>query len=588
MYRICRDTLVHRKEEARCSGRSNEGKTRLRVVPRTLEQEEKKMEKPETQKNEEERRVPTFRARIFEVVSEQLTAERIEEVLESHKIISRYAWIDHNKDEYKKADERKNPEHKAGTLKASHHHIVMQLSTPEEIRIIAKWFDVPTNLVEVPKGRGDTFLDKVKYLTHESEKEQAKGKYLYPDEEVHANFDWRAALDALEMNKVKYGKKDVTPKERMRYAVLKEGKTLRECNSEDPLLFAEDMDKLKKLRGQYLMGCTPPACRINFFVQGSGGIGKGLLCRALARALFPNLTDDDEIFFIVGANGVGFEGYDGQPVIIWNDKRSYELVKMLGGVGNVFDVFDTFPTKSKQNVKYSSVNLINAVNIVNADQSYTDFLDGLAGEYTDRDGHFHKAEDKSQSYRRFPMMIVLHEEDYDMLINKGYMDNTRNFMEYYKYQHIRGNFAKINQKCHDKAIAQKFEAQTIAPVVEQHNLIADKLTKQVDDMAALEAEFADYGTVQDVKVQEIISPEEENRIDLAEAEKEYAEVTEREQKAYNEYGKDSDAWHNLWNKRLSLRRRVALAKWRIANNYPPEKIATQNDEYEVKKYLPEI
>lgn len=443
---------------------------------------------------EEEGRAPEFRARIFEVVSEQLTEEQIEKVLDSHKIINKYAWICHDKDTYTKTDEKKNPEHKAGTLKTRHYHVVMQLSTPEEIRIIAKWFDVPPNLVEVPKGKGDRFLDKVAYLTHESEKEQAKGKYRYPDDEVYANFDWRAKIDERSMNKVKYGKQDVTPKDRMRYAVLREGKTLRECEEENPLLFAEDIEKLKKLRGQYLMSCDPPMYRVNFFVQGDGGMEKGLLCRALARSLFPNLTEDDEIFFVVGANGVGFEGYDGQPVIIWNDKRSYELVKMLGGVGNVFDVFDTFPTKSKQNVKYSSVNLINAVNIVNADQSYTEFLDGLAGEYTDRDGHFHKAEDKSQSYRRFPMMIILHEEDYDMLINKGYMDNTRNFMEYYKYQHIRGNFARISQKCHDRTIAQKFEAQTIAPVVEQHNLIADKLTKQVDDMAALETEFADYGT----------------------------------------------------------------------------------------------
>lgn len=98
----------------------------------------------------------------------------------------------------------------------------------------------------------------------------------------------------------------------------------------------------------------------------------------------------------LGAEGVSFDGYDGQPVIIWNDCRAGELIKTLGGRGNVFNVFDTHPSKGKQNIKYGSVNLVNRVNIVNSVQSYTEFLDGLAGEYTDRDGKQIVAEDKTR------------------------------------------------------------------------------------------------------------------------------------------------------------------------------------------------
>lgn len=452
-------------------------------------------------KREEAGGADSLRARVFEVVSlsEYLTQERIESVLREHnKTINKYAWILHNKDPYLEEDEKKNPEHKAGTLKPAHYHVVLQMSNPTELRLISEWFGVPPQFIEIPKGKDKyKFLDKVGYLPHDSEKEQKLGKYLYPDKEIHANFDFRASLNERLTNKVKYGKADVTPKERMRYEVLVEGKTLRQCKKENPILFSDDLEKLKKLRGQYLMGAEPPLFRINFYVQGDGGIGKGLLCRALARALYPHLTDDDDIFFPVGAKGVGFEGYDGQPVIIWNDKRSWELVQMLGNVGNVFDVFDTFPTKSKQNIKFGYTSLINSVNIVNADQSYKEFLDGLAGEYVDRDGHFHKAEDKSQSYRRFPLMLVLHEEDYDMLINKGYMDDTRNFMEYYMYSHIRGNFSTIHQRIHDKATISKYETKTLEPVIEHHSAIVDKLTAKEDDLEAIEKEFADYGTYEE-------------------------------------------------------------------------------------------
>ena len=143
-----------------------------------------------------------------------------------------------------------------------------------------------------------------------------------------------------------------------------------------------------------------------------------MICKAIARSLYPNFHDDDDIFFEVGAKGVPFDGYDGQPVIIWNDRRAYDLLQELGGRGNVFTVFDTHPSRTKQNVKYSSVNLCNAVNIVNSVQEYKEFLDGLAGEYEEKSGRVQKAEDKGQSYRRFPFIVPLHEEDFDLLVDE--------------------------------------------------------------------------------------------------------------------------------------------------------------------------
>lgn len=123
-------------------------------------------------------------------------------------------------------------------------------------------------------------------------------------------------------------------------------------------------------------------------------------------------------------------------MVIWSDFRAVDLINTLGGRGNVFRVFDTHPSKQRQNVKYVSTNLINTVNIVNSVQPYIEFLNGLSGEYVDRKGNSFKSEDKKQSFRRFPFIIPLYEQDFALLINQGFMNNDENFLEYEEYTRI--------------------------------------------------------------------------------------------------------------------------------------------------------
>ncbi len=55
---------------------------------------------------------------------------------------------------------------------------------------------------------------------------------------------------------------------------------------------------------------------------------------------FTELTADDRDFFLFGGGsrrGTIRRDYDGQPVLIWNDRRGSQLLlKDLGGVGNVY------------------------------------------------------------------------------------------------------------------------------------------------------------------------------------------------------------------------------------------------------------
>jgi hypothetical protein len=454
-----------------------------------------------------------MRARIFEVVQYECnpkTGEPLnfsEENIKAgvdHKSIKQWAYIAHTRDPYTQHDWDEyvdkygsEPSWKVGDHKAKHWHVVCSCQSALELDAVAKWFDVPVQQIEVPRGR-DAFLDKVEYLTHERTEQQALGKSLYDDSEVTANFDFRKELTERAEKKAKYGR-DVNEKDEIRYKVLYEGMTLRQLCHEDPIAYQNDYSTLDKFRFKYITERAPmPRTRINYYVCGRGGVGKGLICRALARSLYPELEDDDDIFFEVGAKGAPFEGYDGQPVIIWNDRRAYDLLQELNGRGNVFNVFDTHPTRGRQNIKYSSICLCNEVNIVNSVQEYEEFLDGLAGEYKDKNGETQAVEDKGQSYRRFPFIIPLHENDFDLLMNKGFYYGTREYEQYIEYRHIRGNMQRIAEQCGaNERLAKQIQTKTVQPVANKHAELIKRMEHETRDEAEILKMFEDYGKTQE-------------------------------------------------------------------------------------------
>ncbi len=341
------------------------------------------------------------------------------------------------------------------------------------------------------KSRGtDGFLDGIAYLTHNTSAAINDGKYIYPDSIVTASFDWIEALEAKQKQVEKYGH-ELNHKEEIRARVLYEGLTLSELQKEDPIAYMRDIDKLKKLRSEYINNTAPmPPFRLNIYVDGKGGIGKNTCSKAIAHALYPDL-DSEDCYFEVGGDNVNFDGYDGQPVIIWNDYRAIDLVLKFGR-GEVFDIFDIHPTSSKHNIKYGSIKMINAVNIVNGIEPFREFLDSLAGEYRDRrTGEQRHSEDKTQSYRRFPLILPIREDDYDIYLNKGFMEGTREYLEFITYQHIRGSFAKIARNLEGKC-KEVATIRITAPILEATKMIGEVETKKVNEI--LPSEFEEYGT----------------------------------------------------------------------------------------------
>ena len=197
-----------------------------------------------------------IKSRIYEVVQQKnyLTKEMVEEGV-NHKLICKYAYVLHDKDNYTEYDYQKYLENhkdekdetkkihvwKIGDKKPDHWHVVIQLKKDYELDKVAKWFGVLPNYVQKKKGRG-AFIDCVRYITHEDEKQQEIGKHLYQDDEITANFDFREEIDYISV------RTNLSPKtipssklDKWLYEIAHDGKTLSECYKEDTLLYSNKL-----------------------------------------------------------------------------------------------------------------------------------------------------------------------------------------------------------------------------------------------------------------------------------------------------------------------------------------------------------
>lgn len=79
--------------------------------------------------------------------------ENMKTVLSERACIKEYCYIIHDKDVYSEKEESQNPEHKTGTLKPAHIHLLLRFNTPQKLECIAKWFGIKNNFVNMIKGR---------------------------------------------------------------------------------------------------------------------------------------------------------------------------------------------------------------------------------------------------------------------------------------------------------------------------------------------------------------------------------------------------------------------------------------------------
>lgn len=432
-----------------------------------------------------------------------LTREKIADALDGmgqHK----HAFILHDRDVYSEVDPD-TPTDLIGTAKPEHFHVAIMFENATTLGTVARRFGIAPNYVQAKPKRA--FADLCEYLTHEHPGQQDKGKALYDDSEVTANFDFRQLIEERQEERLKKENRSKTFDD-ICEMVLSGAKRPRDIQREYPREYAKKgvPAHLQRLRSDYLAAADPPRHVMTYLIHGLAGHGKSVMAMGLARSLFP---DSDDPFFVIGGKNVRLDGYDGQPVVILDDFRALDMYDLAGDRGGVFRMLDPHRQPGQRSVfnkKYGSVNLLNSVFIITTPQNHIDFLDSLSGEYAyvDRYGRevSQTAENKGQSYRRIPIIIPIRAEDFDILINKGIADGTDNFFEYYEHLKLRQNLKALHQRCGAITDAAKraeviatVESKTVAPIIECARALvsADSATvgdAEVDDILA---EFQDVG-----------------------------------------------------------------------------------------------
>ena len=471
-----------------------------------------------------------------------ITTEQVEKAL-AKKGVKHFAWVLHDKDVYTAAEVAKNPALVQGSPKAPHVHVVIQRSSFASIAQVARAFGVPPQCVE-PKPPS-AFLDLVEYLTHENPKQQQAGKHLYDDLEVHASkgWDWRSDLEEHKEKRLEKGLSKSLKRRKKEAALnITLGKwDLEDVYSNDPELWSMDgvMKHLKALRADWLTRQTPPGQVLNFYISGEGGVGKDLLAAALARSLNPEAKRP---YFSLGGENVSFEHYDGEEIIIWEDFRAYSMLEACRkDRGLLFRILGPYRDNFKKiivNVKGSNTQLLNRVNIVTGPDDYETFLNGLSGEYevfSRESGQTfrRKSENKSQAYRRFPVIIPVTQGEFSIYLNKGFMEGTREYFQYEKHEHLRQNLELLSRRCErikDRDRAEEIELtvgrQTVAPILEHYPRLTGELLEPVEPEDVL----AEFSTAGQAIVEPEPTPEEIAAQEQREAD-EQAQVAEQLRKA---------------------------------------------------------
>ena len=443
-----------------------------------------------------------------------ITTEQVEKGV-AKKGVRQYAWILHDKDVYTADDAAKDPTRVEGSSKAPHVHIAIKRPSFATLGQVARSFGVPPQCVESKPD--SSFLDLVEYLTHEHPNQHGKGKYLYDDSEVHASqgWDWRSDLEEHKEKRLEKGLSKSLKRRKKEAALnITLGKwDLDDVCSNDPELWSMDgvMKHLQALRADWLTRQTPPGQVLNIYISGDGGTGKDVMAVILARCFNPGAKRP---YFNVGGDNVAFEGYDGEEVLIWEDFRAYSMLEACRkDRGLLFRILGPYRDVYKKlivHIKGTRTQLLNRVNIITGPDDYETFLNGLAGEYKaySRDGQAYQrtSENKAQAYRRFPLIIPMSEGEFSVYLNKGFLEGTREYFEYEKYEHFRQDLGSLARRCEQIRDRERADEvlltvgkQTAAPILEQRPRLTGELWPSMEPDAVL-AEFSSAG-------QPIVEPE---------------------------------------------------------------------------------
>lgn len=419
-----------------------------------------------------------------------------------------YAYVIHDRDFYTQDDEdeaasaiamgSKRRVIKAGEKKPEHIHIELQLRTAKTAQALIKWIScaglqVPMQWVvyvrENRDGEAATFDDKCAYLCHEREPDKAPYRY----DEIMCTFDYEEMMKRYILRQARKSKSKMSRAFQTEHInkIASGEETVAGFISQFGYAVYEQNKAKYDHAEQYFYRTRYPGTgfRLTYLVTGPSTVGKTPLAKFLACSLFPEFTNPREVYFSVGDAGATLQGYNGQPVIIWDDWRAIDFIRQFGREKVFSGLFAVHPDPTDFNIKYGSVVLRHTVNIVTCIDSVNVFARELAGEYTDRLGNFHKGENEQilQAYKRIWGISEVTEEEISVRFNMGYYSNAA--LVYYQQYEL----ALVIQN-NTRAIAEKYSpslyghvGKRMLPVVgEKYREYLDRETKKITDPAMID------------------------------------------------------------------------------------------------------
>lgn len=245
------------------------------------------------------------------------TVEEVVSIMREYEdkgIIKKWAVINHNKDVYDEEEEAEG-KGKKGEPKDDHIHGFTQLENARTPVDIAKWFDIPFNMIRPIKAY--YFDDGVLYATHSTK--TSMHKYQYDPKLVKANFDYIALKKKKETTYKREKNKDKIYQRRMEIVndickgKIKKYNQSQYITAEEEDLFSSSIDKAYKRYGRDYLINNPTRNMKCIHISGSSGNAKTLLAKSICESL--NLRYK----CLNGGSKDVFQEADGSDVYIIND-----------------------------------------------------------------------------------------------------------------------------------------------------------------------------------------------------------------------------------------------------------------------------
>lgn len=391
--------------------------------------------------------------------------DKLSEILEAKShVINNYAYIIHDKDLYTKADESRNPKHKAGEFKPAHIHLVLKFerSQPQKTKYICKWFNLAENFVSKING---SFEDAVLYLAHIN----APDKAQYDIKNITANFDVQSVIaNADSKDKLS------SIVDRILSGEIREYNKTTEIDTK-LLVYPDSLRVIEnafKVRAKYLQNTQSERKTTCIYICGQAGAGKTTLAKKIAD------SHDMDYYISSGSNDI-LDGYCQQPCLILDDIRPSALG--LSDLLKLLDPHTACSIKSRYKNKYVNCSLIILTSVLKIDEFYHNVFE-------------HEDEPINQLKRRCKFYIKM---DYDFIKIREWNDFS---MEYGK-ERVYINDILLPFLLNNNSIDNNNTIEDVFPFLSGNELEPNSKSK----------EFVKEGDSTNDKYNQIVSDEEFER-----------------------------------------------------------------------------